>query len=46
MDPWDNVWWVQQHLEDVPTEELGSRAQDPAALEAMQYVRDAEIVRR
>jgi PhnB protein len=45
-DPWDNVWWIQQHLEDVPPDEMETRAQDPAALQAMTYVQNAEIVRR
>jgi hypothetical protein len=30
----------------VSPEELGTRAQDPQAINAMQYVQNAEIVRR
>lgn len=37
-DPLGNIWWIQQHVEDVDPEEMGRRAQDPAALEALRYV--------
>jgi PhnB protein len=37
-DPWGNVWWLQEHVEDVAPEALAERAQDPTLLEAMRYV--------
>ena len=37
-DPWDNVWWIHQHIEDVDEATMMRRFQDPAAIEAMQYV--------
>jgi PhnB protein len=37
-DPQGHLWWLHEHVEDVPPEELGARFADPAALEAMDYV--------
>jgi uncharacterized glyoxalase superfamily protein PhnB len=37
-DPWDNIWWIHEHIEDVEPEELARRAGEPAYLEAMQQV--------
>ncbi len=37
-DPLGNIWWIQEHVEDVDPEEMGRRAQDPAAPEALHYV--------
>jgi PhnB protein len=34
-DPLGNVWWIQTHIEDVPLEELGQRAHEQSALDAM-----------
>jgi PhnB protein len=43
-DPFGNVWWLQQRVEDVSEEELARRWQDPKWAEAMAYVQSAEIV--
>jgi PhnB protein len=43
-DPLGNVWWVQEHLEDVDPEEMGRRAQHPEYVEAMRYLQGAQIV--
>ena len=40
-DPWGNVWWINQHIEDVTDKEMAERAGDPAALEAMRYVEES-----
>jgi uncharacterized glyoxalase superfamily protein PhnB len=48
-DPWDNLWWVQERMEDVGAEEAGRRMQMPAYAEAMGYVMqslDDEMKRR
>lgn len=37
-DPFGNIWWIQEHVADVDPEEVGRRAQDPAAFEALRYV--------
>ncbi len=37
-DPQGHLWWLHEHVEDVPPEELGSRFADPSAIEAMTYV--------
>jgi uncharacterized glyoxalase superfamily protein PhnB len=37
-DPWGNVWWIQEHVEDLSPEELARRAQDPAFQDAMHYL--------
>jgi PhnB protein len=37
-DPWGNVWWIQEHAEDVAPDEMARRAQDPAFQDAMRYV--------
>jgi PhnB protein len=37
-DPLGNIWWIQEHVEDVSPEEMIERAQRPAELEAMTYV--------
>ncbi len=28
IDPWGNIWWVSTHVEDVPPDEMGKRAQE------------------
>jgi PhnB protein len=38
-DPQGHLWWLHERIEDVPPEELAGRFSDPAALEAMAYVR-------
>jgi PhnB protein len=35
-DPWDNLWWLHQHVEDVDFATLLGRMEDPATLTAMQ----------
>ena len=37
-DPQGHLWWLHEHVEDVPPAELGARFADPAALQAMDYV--------
>lgn len=37
-DPLGNIWWIQQHVEDVDPEEMARRGRDPAAYEALRYV--------
>ena len=37
-DPQGPLWWIHEHVEDVPPDELGARFADPAALSAMDYV--------
>jgi uncharacterized glyoxalase superfamily protein PhnB len=45
-DPFGNVWWLQERVEDVSEGEMGRRWQDPKWAEAMAYVQGAEIVER
>ena len=48
-DPWDNLWWLHQHVEDVDFAALLGRMEDPATLAAMQEYDaslDAEMRRR
>ncbi len=40
-DPWGNVWWIHQHMEDVDADELAKRMKDAAAMEAMRYVEES-----
>ena len=42
-DPFGNIWWLQSHVTDVPTEELSARMEDPAMLDAMRYVQQSLI---
>jgi PhnB protein len=28
IDEWGNIWWISTHVEDVPPEEMGKRAQE------------------
>jgi hypothetical protein len=37
-DPWGNIWWIQERLEEVDLEEMMKRAGEQTAIEAMQYV--------
>jgi hypothetical protein len=39
-DPWGNIWWIHQRVEEVSFDEMGRRAVDPAAGEAMRYVQN------
>jgi PhnB protein len=48
-DPAGNIWWIQEHIEDLSPEEMGERAQDQTNIDAMQYVQssfNAEMKRR
>ena len=40
-DPWGNVWWIHQHLEDVSDKQLAERAGEPEAMAAMRYVQES-----
>jgi uncharacterized glyoxalase superfamily protein PhnB len=40
-DPWGNVWWIHQHIEDVSDKQLAERAGAPEALAAMRYVQES-----
>jgi PhnB protein len=42
-DPFGNIWWLQSHASDVPEQELQTRMQDPAMLEAMRYVQQSLV---
>ena len=46
-DPFGNIWWLQSHVVVVPPEELQARMEDPAMVEAMQYVQQslADVLR-
>lgn len=37
-DPQGHLWWVHQHVEDVPISELTRRMSEPDAQEAVDYV--------
>ncbi|MFF5212971.1 VOC family protein [Streptosporangium sp. NPDC000396] len=37
-DPWGNIWWIQERMEDVSPEEMGRRLQDQAYTDAMRYL--------
>ena len=37
-DPFGNIWWIQEHVEDIDPTEFEKRAQTPASIEAMKYV--------
>ncbi len=39
-DPFGNIWWLQQHIEDVSPEELERRWADPKWVEPMAYVQE------
>jgi uncharacterized glyoxalase superfamily protein PhnB len=49
VDPWGNTWWVQERLEELSYEEMGSRMAQPQYAEAMGYLQqtlDEEMKRR
>jgi uncharacterized glyoxalase superfamily protein PhnB len=37
-DPYGNVWWLQQRVENISDEEIGQRWSDPKWSEAMDYL--------
>jgi uncharacterized glyoxalase superfamily protein PhnB len=40
-DPFGNIWWLQQHIEDVSEDEQSRRWSDPAWSEPMAYVQNS-----
>jgi uncharacterized glyoxalase superfamily protein PhnB len=40
-DPWGNVWWVHERLEELDWQEMEKRMQDPEAQKNMQYVQQS-----
>lgn len=40
-DPLGNIWWLQQHLEDVPQDEQARRWSDPEWSTPMEYVQES-----
>lgn len=40
-DPWGNLWWVHERLEEVDPSEMGARMRDPEAQRSMQYVQQS-----
>jgi PhnB protein len=43
-DPFGNLWWVQQRVEEVSEEEMMRRWSEPEWAQAMAYVEAAELV--
>ena len=49
VDPWGNLWWVHERVEDVAVEEMVRRLGDPAVhatMAAYEESLDAEMRRR
>lgn len=42
-DPWGNLFWIQERVEEVDPDELERRATDPVFTEAMAYVQGADF---
>ncbi len=42
-DPLGNIWWLQSHVADVPPDQMQARMEDPAMVEAMQYVQQTLV---
>jgi PhnB protein len=40
-DPWGNLWWIHQHIEDVSPADMAARFADPDAMKAMRYVQES-----
>jgi PhnB protein len=40
-DPFGNLWWIQQRVEDLTEEEVGRRWMEPKWAEAMAYVQNS-----
>jgi uncharacterized glyoxalase superfamily protein PhnB len=40
-DPQGHLWWIHEHVEDVPESDLAARFADPAAQQAMTYVEES-----
>lgn len=45
-DPFGNLWWIQQRIEEVTPEEMERRMSDPTFTKAMEYVQSAEFFPR
>lgn len=44
LDPLGNVWWIQERVADLSTEDIQRRAAEPRFIEAMRYVQSAQVV--
>ncbi len=42
-DPLGNIWWLQQHVKDVPPDDMEARMKEPAMVEAMDYVKQSLV---
>jgi PhnB protein len=42
-DPLGNIWWLQSHSTDVPYDQLATRMEEPAMVEAMRYVQQTLV---
>ncbi len=40
-DPQGNLWWIQTHLEDIPPEEMSTRASERRFSDAMSHVQES-----
>jgi len=40
-DPWGNIWWIQQRMEELDWSEQEKRMRDPVAIDAMKYVQES-----
>lgn len=40
-DPFGNIWWIQQRLENLTPEEMGKRAGETGYMNAMQYLQSS-----
>jgi PhnB protein len=45
-DPFGNLWWIQQRIEEVSPEEMEQRLGDPTFVEALRYVQSSEFFPR
>ena len=43
-DPLGNVWWLQERVVDLEPDEIARRATETRFIEAMRYLRSAQIV--
>lgn len=43
-DPFGNVWWIHERIEEVDEGETARRLQDPEWIARMEYVQGSEIV--
>lgn len=40
-DPWGNVWWVHERMEELGWQEMEKRMHDPIQIENMRYVQES-----